>query len=98
MTPTEKLLSSANEIWSKYNTHPFVKGIENGTLDEDKFKYYIIQDYLYLEEYLNVFAIGIAKARSAETVSLFSDYVSVLTNSEMDIHRGYMKKLGITQA
>jgi thiaminase len=28
-----------------------VKGIEDGTLDREKFRFYIIQDYLYLEDY-----------------------------------------------
>jgi len=97
MAIIEKLLSSTNDIWKSYNLHPFVSGLENGTLDKEKFKYYIIQDYLYLQDYLKVFAIGIAKAKSAETVSLFSNYVTVLTSSEMDIHRAYMHKLGITQ-
>ena len=42
----------------------FVKGIQDGSLAKDKFKYYIMQDYLYLKEYAKVFAIGVAKAKS----------------------------------
>ena len=48
MTTTEKLLEAAKDIWAEYNTHPFVKGIGDGSLDKEKFKYYMIQDYLYL--------------------------------------------------
>lgn len=89
MKTTDRLLKETEEIWKAYNEHPFVKGIENGTLDREKFRYYIIQDYLYLEEYAKVFAIGVAKAKSIETAQLFSKYISVM-NGELDVHSGYM--------
>ncbi len=97
MTTTERLLGATKEIWESYNTHPFVKGIETGTLDKEKFRYYIIQDFLYLEDYAKAFAMGIAKAKSIETTRLFSGYLSLLTGSEMNIHHGYMGKFGVTR-
>lgn len=96
MKTTERLLSAAKDIWEAYSEHPFVLGLQDGTLDRDKFKYYIIQDYLYLEEYAKVFALGIAKARSPETIRLFSKYVTLLIEGEMDIHRGYMGKFTVS--
>ena len=89
MKTTERLLSATKEIWDAYNEHPFVLGIQDGTLDREKFKYYIIQDYLYLEEYAKVFAVGIAKAKSPETFQLFSKYVTLI-EKELNIHRIYM--------
>ncbi len=97
MTTVQRLLAATGEIWAKYNQHPFVLGIQDGTLDREKFRYYIIQDYLYLQDYAKAFALGIAKANSQETTSLFSGYISLLTGSEMDIHRGYMGKFNLTQ-
>ena len=97
MTTIQRLLDATKEIWEGYNKHPFVCSIQDGTLDKDKFKYYIIQDYLYLMDYTKVFSIGIAKAKSMETMQLFSSYVNLLIESEMDIHNGYMGMFGITQ-
>lgn len=97
MAVVDRLLAAAKPIWDSYHDHPFVKGIEDGTLDKEKFRYYILQDYLYLEEYAKVFAIGVAKAESLEMIRLFAGYINVLTDGEMDIHRGYMGELGITQ-
>ncbi len=97
MNTTERLLSATKDIWAAYNEHPFVLGIQDGTLDQNKFRYYIIQDYLYLEEYAKVFALGIAKARSPETMKLFSKYVTLLTEGEMDIHRGYMGRFTVSR-
>ena len=39
---TERLLSATKDIWAAYNENPFVKGIQDGTLEQAKFKYYII--------------------------------------------------------
>lgn len=97
MTTVERLLEATKEIWESYNEHPFVKGIEDGTLDQEKFRYYIIQDFLYLEDYAKSFAIGIAKAKSVETTQIFSGYINLLTGSEMNIHHGYMGKFGVSQ-
>ena len=97
MKTTERLLAAAKDIWAAYNEHPFVLGIQNGTLAREKFKYYIIQDYLYLEEYAKVFAIGIAKAKRLDTMRLFSRQVNFLTEGEMDIHRGYMGAFTVSQ-
>lgn len=96
MNTSEKMVAAAAEIWEEYNKHPFVLGIQNGSLEKDKFRYYIIQDYLYLEEYAKAFAIGVAKAGSLKTADLFAKYIPVM-NGELNIHNGYLARLGVTQ-
>lgn len=96
MNTVEKLLDSVKEIWEAYSTHPFVLGIQNGTLDQDKFRNYIVQDYLYLQDYAKTFAVGVAKARNSETANLFAKYIAVM-NGELDVHNGYLGRLGVTQ-
>ncbi len=97
MNTVERLLEAAKDIWDSYNEHPFVKGIEEGTLDKEKFRYYIVQDYLYLVDYAKSFALGIAKAKSVETTQLFSNYITALTGGEMNIHHGYMGKFEVSE-
>ena len=77
MRTVDRLLAAAEGIWKAYNDHPFVLGIQDGTLDKEKFRYYIIQDYLYLEDYAKTFAVGVAKAKSLEMANLFAKYISV---------------------
>ena len=93
---TERLLEATSEIWKAYNEHPFVLGIQNGTLDKEKFRYYMIQDYLYLEDYAKTFAVGVAKAKSLKIANLFAKYISVM-NGELNVHEGYLARLGVTQ-
>lgn len=97
MELSEKLYLSVKDIWDSYNEHPFVKGIEIGNLDIDKFRFYMIQDYLYLLEYSRVFALGIVKARDEEIMRLFAESVNSILNGETNIHKSYMNRLGISK-
>ena len=94
---SEKLYERVKEIWQSYYNHPFVKEIGDGTLEVDKFKYYMIQDYLYLLDYAKVYALGVVKADTEEVMRGFSSMVNGILNGEMSIHRSYMKRLGVTQ-
>ena len=96
MNTVDKLLGATREIWKSYNEHPFVLGIQNGTLDKEKFRYYMIQDYLYLEDYAKTFAVGVAKAKSLRIANLFAKYIPVM-NGELNVHDGYLARLGVTQ-
>lgn len=96
MNTVERLLDATKDIWKSYNEHPFVLAIQNGTLDINEFRYYIIQDYLYLEDYAKTFAVGVAKAKSLKTANLFAKCISVM-NGELDVHNGYLARLGVTQ-
>ena len=96
MKTSERLLNASKTIWDAYNEHPFVLGIQNGTLERDKFRYYIMQDFLYLKDYAKTYAVGVAKAKSVETANLFAKYINVM-NGELDVHKGYMGRFAVTQ-
>lgn len=96
MSLTDELYQSAEEIWESYLHHPFVKGIEEGNLDKEKFRFYMIQDYLYLLEYAKVFAIGVTKTKDETLMRQFASFVHSILDGEMKIHKAYMNRLGIT--
>ena len=95
---TDELRQSAAPIWEADLRHPFVRGIADGTLPMEKFKFYLIQDYLFLLDYSRVFAYGVIKAPDEATMALFSQLLNETLNTEMDLHRGYCEKFGISAA
>ncbi len=95
---TDELREFAAPIWEADLRHPFVRGIADGTLPKEKFKYYLIQDYLFLLDYSRVFAYGVIKAHDEATMALFSQLLNETLNTEMDLHRGYCEKFGISPA
>jgi thiaminase/transcriptional activator TenA len=84
-------------MFDSFIQHPFVQGIGSGDLDRDKFIYYMLQDYKYLSDYARVFAVGAAKAKDMETMKLLASSVYHILYNEMDIHRAYMRRLGISE-
>jgi thiaminase (transcriptional activator TenA) len=94
---TDRLLQTGAEYWEKYLYHPFVKGIGDGTLDTEAFRYYMCQDYVYLIDYAKLFAYGVIKADSLETMELFSRVTEGLLHTEMELHRQYAAKFGISK-
>ncbi|MFX3623614.1 MAG: thiaminase II [Ectobacillus sp.] len=96
MTFCERLFQKAAPIWEKSHQHPFVKGIGDGTLELDKFQFYIVQDYLYLLDYAKVYALGVVKATDPAVMARFAKQIDAILNGEMSIHKQYAKRLGIT--
>jgi len=78
-----------------YLTHPFIRGIKDGSLDIAKFRRFMLEDYLYLFEYVKVFAIGLSKTKDFDLMKMFAESIDAILNHEMDIHRSYMKRIGI---
>ncbi len=93
-----RLRDAAAPVWEACLRHPFVTGIGDGTLDMEKFRYFMLQDYLYLFDYARVFALGVVKARDPELMRVFAANVDAILGGEMKIHRAYMKRLDITEA
>ena len=92
-----RLHDAAAPVWEACLRHPFVTGIGDGTLDMEKFRYFMLQDYLYLFDYARVFALGVVKARDPELMRVFAANVDTILGGEMKIHRAYMKRLDITE-
>lgn len=94
-TFTDELYAAARPIWDAQLEHPFVMGIADGTLDEETFKNWVRQDYLYLKEYSRMFAWGAAKAHRLESMQWFARILDLTLNMEMDLHRRYATRFGI---
>ena len=56
MTVTQRLYQAARPVWEACHAHPFVRGIGDGTLPLEQFRWFLLQDYRYLFDYAMVFA------------------------------------------
>ena len=97
LSVSARLRQAAAPIWEECLRHPFVTGIGDGTLGVEKFQYFMLQDYLYLFDYARVFALGVVKARDPKLMRTFAENVNAILGGEMNIHRAYMARLGITE-
>ena len=92
---SDALYEAARPIWEAQLAHPFVRGIADGTLDEERFKRWVRQDYRYLTEFARVFAWAAAKADRLESMSWYARALDLTLNTEMELHRRYAERFGI---
>ena len=86
MKTSERLLNASKTIWDAYNEHPFVLGIQNGTLERDKFRYYIMQDFLYLKDYAKTYAESVGLRLESSAVDCWDNPIPAGT------HCSYLKR------
>ncbi len=99
---TEKLFSfeardRANAIWEAIVKHPFVQGIGKGDLPEDKYVFYLKQDYLYLLESSRLFGVASAKSDLLKDKAFFANLLQTELNIEMEMHRKICEDYGIKE-
>lgn len=93
-----ELREATADIWNAQKQHPFVRGIGDGTLDKDRFRFWIRQDYLFLIEYSRLHAMATARAPDLETMGQFANLVHETLHQEMGLHRSYCADIGIDPA
>ncbi len=96
MAFADDLYTAAKPIWDAQLDHPFVRGIADGSVEEERFKRYICQDYVYLKDFARVFAWAVAKADRLESMGWYASVLHLTLNTEMALHRGYARRFGIT--
>jgi thiaminase/transcriptional activator TenA len=95
---TDELRDAAASIWTAQQRHPFVRGIGDGTLDHDKFRHYVGQDYLFLIEYARMLALGCARAPRVTDRMRFAELARAVLGDELALHRSYAAEWGIEAA
>jgi thiaminase/transcriptional activator TenA len=93
---SEQLREEAHPIWRRIFACPFLREIKDGTLPLEKFRYYLAQDYLYLEGFARAVGLALAKAPDAKTLEELSH--RVLTPVERPLHHRLLGEAGLTLA
>lgn len=77
---------------------PFNTGLADGTLEREKFRFYIVQDALYLEQYARVLALAGARGPDGDTLRAFCQYAVEAVAVEQALHGRYLKEFGVDPA
>ena len=87
---------SAESAWSASFEHPFVKGLIDGTLSNDRFKFYQMQDARYLEAYADVCSILSTRFASPDKKLWFIEGAKLALVVEQELHGMYGQRFGYT--
>ena len=93
---SEQLRAEAEPIWRAIFRHPFLREIKDGTLPLETFRYYLGQDYHYLEGFGRAVAMTLAKAPDAALLQELAH--RVMTPVERPLHHQLIEAAGLTMA
>lgn len=86
---SEQLRQEALPLWERIYRHPFLREVKAGTLPLERFRYYLAQDFHYLEAFGRAVSIALGKAPDSATLELLAQ--RVLTPIERPLHRKLME-------
>ena len=94
-----RLLKEKNkDNWILYTKHDFLKKLSAGTLKEEKFLNYLIQDYLFLIQFSKAWSLAILKSDNLEEMKIAASTVNDLINFEMELHISLCANYGISKS
>jgi len=96
MSLTDDLFAIAEPLWEKQLEHPFVRDLGTGTLEEERFKRWVLQDYRYLIEFARIFAWAVAKSDTLDAMSWYAGVLDLTLNKEMELHRQYAARFDLS--
>jgi thiaminase/transcriptional activator TenA len=79
-------------------THPFVVEMGEGTLPEEKFRAYFLQDYVFVRDLVAMTAMGMAKAPSMLAAGMLNQFLTGILNPENDLFVRAFAALGASEA
>ena len=77
---------------------PFNRELAAGSLAPERFRRYITQDALYLEQFARALAIAAAKAPDAATIEMFARSAQTAVAVERILHERYLAQFGVDPA
>ena len=91
---SEQLKNEAAPIWRAIFAHPFLREIKDGTLPVEKSRYYLTQDYQYLEGFGRTVVMAMAKAPNSQTLEELSH--RVMTPIERPLHHQLLQAADVS--
>ena len=91
---SEELHRETSGIWDAIFRHPFLAELVDGTLPLESFRYFVAQDYRYLEAFGRAVAMALAKAPDGPTMRRLS--ARVITPIERPLHTRLFELVGLT--
>ena len=98
MSFTQDLWKSIDGIYAAILRHPFVAGLTDGSLPRESFRFYAVQDALYLREFARALSIAAARAPAEDWIIMFNEHAAGALRVERALHEGFFKEFGLSPA
>lgn len=92
---TSQLWTAASDIYDAIVALPFNRELAAGTLDPETFRFYIVQDSLYLVEFARALALTGARSDTPQRVLEFLQFAQGAIVVERALHEHYFVEFGV---
>jgi len=96
MAFTDDLWHSITDIYAAILRHPFLTGLTDGSLTREAFRFYAIQDALYLREFARGLSVVAARAPRDEWIVMFNEHAAGALRVERALHESFFREFGLT--
>ena len=96
MAFTKELWQSIEPIYAAILRHPFLRGLTDGSLPRESFKFYAVQDALYLREFARALSLAGAKAPEDDWIIMFNEHAAGALKVERSLHESFFQEFGLT--
>ena len=93
---SEILYERALPLWNEETENEFVSAMADGTLDEQKYCAYMLQDYCYLKDYIGILEWMYEHTDDDKLAEFLKNTADNTRNEKDTVHIPNMKRLGIT--
>lgn len=95
MPLSQRLWADIEGIYTAILEHPFLAGLADGTLDEDAFRFYVVQDAHYLRAYARALSVAAARAPREGDIAMFARHAAEAIEVERSLHEGFFRDFGL---
>ena len=95
LKPSERLRQVATPVWDAILAHPYLKELKDGTLPVETFRFYVQQDWLYLQEFTRAAAVIAGRTPDTQSMKFMLNWVEPLVGMEYHFHRAHAAELGL---
>ena len=96
MAFTDELWHAIESVYAAILRHPFLTGLSDGSLSRDSFRFYAVQDALYLREFARGLSIAAARAPRDERIIMFNEHAAEALRVERALHEGFFQEFGLS--
>jgi thiaminase/transcriptional activator TenA len=93
--PSQHLQDVAKPVWDRILEHPYLKELKAGTLPIETFRFYVQQDWLYLQEFTRTAAIIAGRCPEPDLMKFLLDWVQPLVSMEYHFHKKHAAELDL---
>ena len=94
----DRLKAACAEDWRAYTEHAFVQGVGDGSLPEESFRHYLVQDYLFLIHFSRAYGLAVFKSETLEDMREAAATAQMLLDVEMRMHVRFCASWGVGEA